>query len=83
MAINERLGNQVAQADDLAEIELKIAINSKGQQGTAFIVDLSYCGLVGMRNLDEASMHAFTYAEAPRILQILDAHSIELSVRSV
>lgn len=55
-------------AEDVAEIELKIAINSKGSAGTAFIVDLSYCGLVGMRNLDEAQMHAFTYAEAPRIL---------------
>lgn len=53
---------------EVTEIELKIEINSKCQGGTAFIVDLSYCALIGMRNLDEASMHAFTYAEAPRIL---------------
>ena len=54
--------------DEVSEIELKIALKSIGQAGTAFIVDLSYCGLVGMRNLDDASKHAFTYAEAPRIL---------------
>jgi len=55
-------------SDEVTEVELKIVINSKSAQGTAFIVDLSYCGLIGMRNLDEPQMHAFTYAEAPRIL---------------
>jgi preprotein translocase subunit SecB len=53
---------------ELSEVELKIAVSAKSQAGTSFIVDLSYCGLIGMRNLDDASMHAFTYAEAPRIL---------------
>ncbi|MEN9684022.1 MAG: protein-export chaperone SecB [Pseudomonadota bacterium] len=55
-------------SDEVSEIELKIAINSKCQSGTQFIVDLAYCGLVGMRNLDDSQKHAFTYAEAPRIL---------------
>jgi preprotein translocase subunit SecB len=55
-------------SDEVTEVELKIAINSKSSQGTAFIVDLAYCGLIGMRNLDEQQQHAFTYAEAPRIL---------------
>jgi len=54
--------------DDVQEVELKIVINAKCEQGTAYIVDLAYCGLIGMRNLDEAQMHAFTFAEAPRIL---------------
>lgn len=53
---------------EIHEVELKIAINSKTAQGTAFIVDLSYCGLIGMRGLPAEQMHAFTYAEAPRIL---------------
>ncbi len=53
---------------EVSEIELKISINSKTDAGTQFIVDLAYCGLVGMRNLDDASKHAFTYAEAPRLL---------------
>jgi preprotein translocase subunit SecB len=55
-------------SDEVSEIELKISINSKTPQGTQFIVDLSYCGLVGMRNLEDAHKHAFTYAEAPRLL---------------
>jgi len=53
---------------EVSEIELKIALKSVGEAGTTFIIDLSYCGLLGMRNLDDASKHAFTYAEAPRIL---------------
>jgi len=53
---------------EVHEVELKIALNSKGEQGTAFIVDLSYCGLIGMRGLEPEQMHMFTYAEAPRLL---------------
>ncbi|HNJ47433.1 MAG: protein-export chaperone SecB [Novosphingobium sp.] len=55
-------------SDEVNEIELKIEINSKCPSGTQFIVDLTYAALVGMRNLEEAHKHAFTYAEAPRIL---------------
>jgi preprotein translocase subunit SecB len=55
-------------SEEVSEIELKIGLESKCQGGTQFLIELAYCGLVGMRNLDEASMHAFTYAEAPRIL---------------
>ena len=54
--------------DELTEIELKITATSKTAQGTAYIVDLAYCGLVGMRNMAEDQMHMFIYAEAPRIL---------------
>jgi preprotein translocase subunit SecB len=53
---------------EVQEVELKIQINAKASAGTAYLVELSYCGLVGMRNLDEAQSHAFIYAEAPRIL---------------
>lgn len=53
---------------EVQEVELKIQISAKAEAGTAYIVDLSYCGLIGMRNLDEAQAHAFIYAEAPRIL---------------
>lgn len=55
-------------ADNVHEVELKIVLTAKSEKGTAYLVDLSYCGLIGMRNLDEAQMHAFTFAEAPRIL---------------
>lgn len=53
---------------EIHEVELKIQITAKASMGTAYIVDLTYAGLVGVRNLDEANTHAFIFAEAPRIL---------------
>ena len=53
---------------EVQEVELKIVLTAKCDAGTAYVVDLTYAGLIGMRNLDEAQMHAFTFAEAPRIL---------------
>ena len=53
---------------DVHEVQIKIQLNAKAQAGTAYIVDLTYAGLIGMRNLDEPQMHAFLYAEAPRLL---------------
>lgn len=53
---------------EVHEVELKIVCTSKTEAGVAFVIDLSYCALVGMRNLDEGQAHAFLFAEAPRIL---------------
>jgi preprotein translocase subunit SecB len=55
-------------SDDVQEVELKVVLTAKTGLGTAYIVDLAYCGLVGMRNLDEGQAHAFVFAETPRIL---------------
>ena len=55
-------------SDEVQEVTLKISVTAKTGQGTAYIVDLSYCGLVGMRNMADDQKHAFTYAEAPRFL---------------
>lgn len=57
-----------AVGEDLHEVELKTVITSRAEAGTAFVVDLSYCGLIGIRNVEPAQAHAFLYAEAPRIL---------------
>ncbi|MCK9541059.1 MAG: protein-export chaperone SecB [Novosphingobium sp.] len=54
--------------EEIHEVELKTVVTAKAEGGTAYVVDLSYCGLIGMRNLDEANQHAFLFAEAPRIL---------------
>lgn len=54
--------------EEVQEVELKIQLTAKSASGTAYIVELAYAGLIGMRNLDEAQAHAFVYAEAPRIL---------------
>lgn len=55
-------------SEEVQEVEMKIVVTAKAEAGTAYIVDLAYCGLIGMRNLDEAQAHAFTFAEAPRII---------------
>ena len=54
--------------DEVHEVTLRISVTAKMQQGTAYIVDLAYCGLVGFRNMAEDQVHAFIYAEAPRFL---------------
>ena len=54
--------------DEVQEVTLKISVTAKMSQGTAYIVELAYCGLVGMRNMPDDQKHAFTYAEAPRFL---------------
>ena len=54
--------------DEVQEVEMKIVVTARAEAGTAYIVDLAYCALIGMRNLDEGQAHAFTYAEAPRII---------------
>jgi preprotein translocase subunit SecB len=53
---------------EVHEVVLKLTITAASQRGKAYIVDLAYCGLVGMRNVPEEQAHAFLYAEAPRLL---------------
>jgi preprotein translocase subunit SecB len=53
---------------DVHEVTLKMTLTATSQRGTLYIVDLAYCGLVGMRNIPEDQGHAFLYAEAPRLL---------------
>jgi len=55
-------------ADEIHEVELKTVLTARAEAGTAYVVDLAYCGLVGIRNVEEAQVHAFLFAEAPRIL---------------
>lgn len=53
---------------EVHEVELKITMTAKSSEGTAYIIDLSYGGLIGMRGMAPEQMHAFIYGEAPRIL---------------
>ena len=54
--------------DEMHEVVLKTGITSKAGDQTAFIVELEYAGLIGLRNMDAENEHAFLYAEAPRLL---------------
>ena len=55
-------------SDEVHEVELKINATAKAEQGNVFLVEVAYCGLLGMRNLPEDQAHAFLYSEAPRLL---------------
>lgn len=54
--------------EELHEVELKITVTAKAEQGVSFIVELAYAGLIGMRNVPEDQIQPFLFAEAPRIL---------------
>lgn len=54
--------------EEIHEVELKVNVTAKGDKGNFYLIELAYCGLVGMRNLPDDQAHAFLYAEAPRIL---------------
>jgi preprotein translocase subunit SecB len=54
--------------DEVHEVELKVNVTAKGEQGNFYLVELAYCGLIGIRNIPDEQAHAFLYAEAPRLL---------------
>lgn len=54
--------------DEIHEVALKIEVKAAAGDQTAFVVDLLYAGLVGMRNVPEEQVQPFLLAEAPRLL---------------
>ena len=54
--------------DDVHEVTLKIEVKAKSGTMTAFIVDLTYAGLFGVRNVPEDQLQPFMLGEAPRLL---------------
>ncbi len=59
-------GNKVA--DDVHEVILKIDLSAKSDNGTHFIIDLSYAGLFAFRNFPDEALPPFLLVEAPRLL---------------
>lgn len=59
--------NQVG--DDVHEVVLKIDARAEADGGqVAFVVELSYAGLFGLRNVPDEQLQPFLLAEAPRLL---------------
>ncbi|WP_260484263.1 protein-export chaperone SecB [Sphingomicrobium flavum] len=54
--------------EGLREVILKVEAQASTEEGVQFIVDLTYAGLYGFRNIDEAQLHPFFYVEAPTML---------------
>ena len=54
--------------DEVHEVTLKIDVKAEVAGQTAFIVDLSYAGLFGFRNVPADQIQPFLLGEAPRLL---------------
>jgi preprotein translocase subunit SecB len=55
-------------ADDVHEVVLKFDVSARSDQGTHFLIDLSYAGVFGLRNVPEEALGPFLLIEAPRLL---------------
>ncbi|MBB4155115.1 preprotein translocase subunit SecB [Sphingomonas jinjuensis] len=55
-------------ADEVHEVTLKIDVKADSAGTTAFIVDLTYAGLFGLRNVPAEHLQPFLLGEAPRLL---------------
>jgi preprotein translocase subunit SecB len=54
--------------EEVHEVVLKIDVRADADGQTAFIVDLSYAGLFGLRNIPAEHVQPFLLGEAPRLL---------------
>jgi preprotein translocase subunit SecB len=50
------------------EVTIKIEVSARSENGSHFVVDLSYAGLFGLRNLPDEALQPFLLIEAPRLL---------------
>jgi preprotein translocase subunit SecB len=55
-------------ADDVHEVGLKIEVTARSENGVHFVVDLSYAGLFGLRNVPDEALAPILLVEAPRML---------------
>jgi preprotein translocase subunit SecB len=55
-------------ADDVHEVLLKIEVTARSDNGVHFVVDLSYGGLFGLRNVPQEALQPFLLIEAPRLI---------------
>jgi len=54
--------------EQVSEVTLKITVTAKAEKGNAYLVEVAYCALAGVRNLPDDQTHAFLFAEAPRLM---------------
>ena len=60
--------NVQSAADEVHEVSLKIDVTARSDNGVHFVVDLSYAGLFGLRNVPEEALQPFLLIEAPRLI---------------
>ena len=55
-------------AEDVHEVVLRVDVRAETGGQVAFIVELTYAGIFGLRNIPEEHVQPFLLAEAPRLL---------------
>ena len=60
--------NVQSAADEVHEVSLKIDVTARSDNGVHFVVDLSYAGLFGLRNVPAEALQPFLLIEAPRLI---------------
>src|SRR6478735_4445243 len=55
-------------SEEVHEVILKVNVAARSDNGAHFLIDLSYAGLFGLRNIPEEAMGPFLLIEAPRML---------------
>jgi preprotein translocase subunit SecB len=55
-------------ADDVHEVVIKIEVSARSENGVHFVVDLTYAGLFGLRNLPDEAIPPILLVEAPRLI---------------
>lgn len=55
-------------ADDLHEVGIKIEVTARSDNGVHFVIDLTYAGLFGARNMPDEALGPVLLVEAPRML---------------
>jgi len=55
-------------SDDVHEVVLKIEVTARSDNGVHFVVDLSYGGLFGLRNVPAEALQPFLLIEALRLI---------------
>jgi preprotein translocase subunit SecB len=54
--------------ESVHEVSLKIEVTARSDNGVHFVVDLTYAGLFGLRNIPDEALQPFLLIEAPRLL---------------
>lgn len=65
MNINVNLNAQQV-GEDIYEVDLKVTATAKSNDETAFVAELLYSGLFGIKNLPDNQLQPFLMVEAPR-----------------
>lgn len=65
MNINVNLNAQQV-GEDIYEVDLKVTATAKSNEDTAFVAELLYSGLFGIKNLPDNQLQPFLMVEAPR-----------------